>query len=178
MGDILLVAGQPVEGFGDNDPEPAIQRILQQLLDTGPDQTRARYAAVAVFLINRPAFFRGSFAADSDLVLDGRFPLLSAGAYGRGCRLRRAAMARRTLSRLASAMTRSREPGAARPSSLSRGKRCDPAAPKSLEASPPQARRGRGEGYCGQAALSPPRGRPRPGYGVRRTRSEHRCVAG
>ena len=50
MGDILLVAGKPVEGFRDNDRKPAFQRILQQLLDTGPDQARARYAAVAVLL--------------------------------------------------------------------------------------------------------------------------------
>ncbi len=42
----------------------------------------------------------------------------SAGAHGFGCRSRRAAMARRTLSRLASTMARSREPGAVRPSSI------------------------------------------------------------
>ena len=29
MGDIFLVAGQPVEGLGDDDFEPAFQRILQ-----------------------------------------------------------------------------------------------------------------------------------------------------
>ena len=50
MSDILLVAGQAVEGFRDNDPEPTRLRILQQLLDTGTDQARARYAAVAVLL--------------------------------------------------------------------------------------------------------------------------------
>src|SRR6516225_2992372 len=75
MGDILLVAGQAVEGFRDNDPEPAFQRILQQLLDTRTDQARARYAAVAVLFINRPAFFRGPLAANPDLVLDGGLPL-------------------------------------------------------------------------------------------------------
>ena len=42
----------------------------------------------------------------------------SAGAHGFGCRSRRAAMTRRTLSRLASTMARSREPGAVRPSSI------------------------------------------------------------
>jgi len=50
MGDVLLIAGQPVEGFDDNDVEPSFQRILQQFLDAGPDQARARYAAVAVSL--------------------------------------------------------------------------------------------------------------------------------
>ena len=29
MSDVFLVAGQPVERFGDNDVEPAFQRILQ-----------------------------------------------------------------------------------------------------------------------------------------------------
>jgi len=41
MRDILLVTGQAVERFRDNDPEPAFQRILQQLLNAGPDQARA-----------------------------------------------------------------------------------------------------------------------------------------
>jgi hypothetical protein len=86
MGDIFLVARQPVEGFGDDDPEPSRLRILQQLLDAGPDQARARYAAVAVLFINRPSFFRGAFAADPVLVLDrslslqiGRIPGIDGG---------------------------------------------------------------------------------------------------
>jgi hypothetical protein len=75
MGDILLVARQPVEGFGDDDSEPAFQRILQQLLDAEPDQARARYAVVAVIFIDRPAFSGGTFAADPVLILDRSFAL-------------------------------------------------------------------------------------------------------
>jgi hypothetical protein len=75
MGDVFLVAGQAVEGFGDNDAKPALYRILQKFLDAGPDQARARYAAVAVLFINSPAFLCGALAADPDLVLDRSLPL-------------------------------------------------------------------------------------------------------
>src|SRR5262249_60193790 len=38
MRDILLVTGQAVERFRDNDPEPAFQAILQQVPNAGPAQ--------------------------------------------------------------------------------------------------------------------------------------------
>ena len=53
----------------------AFQRIPQQVLDAGADQARARYAAIAVLLINGPAFLGGAFAANPVLVLDRSFPL-------------------------------------------------------------------------------------------------------
>ena len=70
MSDVLLVARQPVEGLGDDDPEPARQRILQQVLDAGADQARTGYPMIAVTFVDRPAFSGGAFAADPVLVFD------------------------------------------------------------------------------------------------------------
>ncbi len=72
-----LVAAHPVERLGDDGPEHAPARVLQQRLDARTeDHAVAGDCRVAVGAGDLPALARGVLAADAELVLNGGRPLL------------------------------------------------------------------------------------------------------
>jgi len=88
-GDVLLVAGQPVEGLGHDNVEGAGAGILQQLLVAGPQPAGAGAGRIAVGRHQRPALPVNTLPADADLVLDrglaleiGRVAGVDHGAHG------------------------------------------------------------------------------------------------
>ena len=82
MGDILLVARQPVDGFGDDHLELAGLRILQQHLHAGTDQAGARDRMVGVAVDDAPALALRALLAQADLVLDRGVALQVGGIAG------------------------------------------------------------------------------------------------
>ena len=89
-GDVLLVAGEPVEGLGDDDVEGAGAGVLQQLLVARPKPAGTRARGVAIGREQRPALPIDPLPADPNLVLDrglaleiGGIPGVNDSAHGR-----------------------------------------------------------------------------------------------
>ena len=93
-GDVLLVAGEPVERLGDDDVEGAGPGVLQQLLVARPKPAGAGAGGVAVGGDDGPALPVDPLPADPDLVLDrglalevGRVPGVDHSTHGSGLRV-------------------------------------------------------------------------------------------
>ena len=82
MGDILLVARQPVDCFGNDHVELAGLRILQEHLHTRTDQARAGNRMIGVAVDDPPAFALRALLAQANLVLDRGVALQIGGIAG------------------------------------------------------------------------------------------------
>ena len=82
MGDILLVARQPVDGFGNDHIELSGLRILQEHLHAGPDQAGARDRMIGVAVDDAPAFALRPLLAEANLILDRGVALQVGGIAG------------------------------------------------------------------------------------------------
>ena len=108
---VFLVPAEPVERFGEDDIEPAIQRVPHQRLESGAQERGAGDRVIGELLNDRPALAPGELTADADLVCDGGVALIVGGVprvdrnlhctliSGRSCR--RAASSRANSSRAA-----------------------------------------------------------------------------
>ena len=72
---ILLVPGQAIKRFGDNNVEAACSRILKELLVTGPHANGAAHGMVGVDTGRGPFLRIDACLAEANLVLDRRVPL-------------------------------------------------------------------------------------------------------
>ena len=70
VGDVLLVPGDAVQRFGEDDVDLTGGGVLQELLDAGSDQAGARDGLVDVALTDRPFFLGGVLLAHAKLILD------------------------------------------------------------------------------------------------------------
>jgi hypothetical protein len=77
-GDIRLIAGDPAQRLAQHHIEPAALRILQQRLDTRPqDHARSGDGGVVVGARDLPASPPGKLPANPELVLNRAFARLS-----------------------------------------------------------------------------------------------------
>ncbi len=81
-GDVLLIAGEAVHGFGQHDQEPSALCIGDQRLNAGPHQGCARDRVVGILLDDAPALFLRVGAADPELVGDRGVALVVGGIAG------------------------------------------------------------------------------------------------
>jgi hypothetical protein len=92
-GDVGLVARNAVERLGQHQLKQPGLRVTHQLLDAGAQHhAGAGDAGILIAAGNRPAFARGVFAAQPQLVLDRGLPLLVGGVAGIKCDARRHAV--------------------------------------------------------------------------------------
>lgn len=69
--DIGLIAGDTIQRFGEHEIELAALGILQQGLDTRPqDDAGARYAGVLIGIVDRPPLPGRVLATDAELIFD------------------------------------------------------------------------------------------------------------
>lgn len=70
VGDVLLVAGQTVQGLGEDDVDFPRRGVLQELLDAGPDQAGPGDALIGIAPGDLPPLLGGLFGAHAELVVD------------------------------------------------------------------------------------------------------------
>ena len=78
-GNVLLVAGKPVQRLGQHHVEPAPAGVLHQCLNAGTEHRRTRDRSVRVALHYRPALALSPRPADPQLVLHRRITLQVSG---------------------------------------------------------------------------------------------------
>jgi len=69
-GDILLIAGKPVERFRDNNVEGRLADAREHRLISGSERRRAAHRRVPVDLDEPPVFAGDPLLAEADLIID------------------------------------------------------------------------------------------------------------
>jgi hypothetical protein len=80
--DVFLVTGKPIQGFGHNDVEPMLARIIQQPLVTGPEPACATDSVIGVRSDAFPSIGLDPRPANPNLVLDRGIALEVTGIAG------------------------------------------------------------------------------------------------